>query len=465
MASLSITHPELSQFWNSVRNAPTTLEMISKSTKKKFWWICDKGHEWETLPGVVARGSRCPVCSNQKVLSGFNDLGTTNPEVVSLWNTNRNLPTTASSISAGTKRKFWWICDKGHEWETLPGVVAKGSRCPVCSNQKVLTGFNDMATTHPSLAQEWHPTKNLPITPKEVIASGHTKYWWKCSKGHAWLTNGKNRLKGQGCGVCTNRQVLAGFNDMATTHPSLAQEFHIAKNLPFTPGTLSAGSPKKIWWKCAKGHEWQTSPNSRSSGRSCPVCSNQKVLTGFNDMATTHPSLAQEWHPTKNLPLTPKEVIAGTPLRLWWKCAKGHEWPATGNKRYMDRGCPSCASFGFDSSKPGLLYVIENKSVLSKKVGIMNIDSSRLKSFAELGWTVVFQRTEFHGAVIRDVETQVLRWIRKELQLPQHLSKEDMGKHRGETETFSIDGVENQILIEKIESLFAAALARAKHSG
>ncbi len=459
MASLSKTNPELGSLWNSKRNAPETLASINSHTRKKFWWICEKGHEWETLPAVLARGGRCPFCSNKKVLAGFNDMATTHPETLTFWHRTRNLPASVNSIVAGTHRKFWWICEKGHEWETLPAVLARGGRCPFCSNNKVLAGFNDMATTHPELAKEWHPTKNLPITPSDVIAGGHGKYWWICSLGHSWLTTGKNRLIPQGCGVCSNRQVHEGFNDLATTHPELAKEWHPTKNLPLTPKEISSGSPKKIWWTCEYDHEWLTTPNSRSSGRGCPFCSNNKVLAGFNDMATTHPELAKEWHPTKNLPLTPKDVIAGTPLRLWWKCDSGHEWPATGNKRYMSRGCPSCASFGFDSAKPGLLYLIENKTLLARKVGIMNIDSNRLKEFRELGWKVLFQRSESQGSIIRDVETQVLRWIRKDLQLPQCLTKEDMGTHRGETETFSIDGVQNHMVIEKIETIFIGVLA------
>ena len=36
--------------------------------------------------------------------------------------------------------------------------------------------------------------------------------------------------------------------------------------------------------------------NNRSKGQSCPYCSHRKVLSGFNDLATTHPELvASEW--------------------------------------------------------------------------------------------------------------------------------------------------------------------------
>jgi hypothetical protein len=62
-------------------------------------------------------------------------------------------------------------------------------------------------------------------------------------------------------------------------------------------------------------------------------------------MSETHPDLAKEWHPTKNQPLKPSSVVAGTGLKIWWKCnnAEDHEWRVSGNSRItFDSGCPFC---------------------------------------------------------------------------------------------------------------------------
>ena len=37
-----------------------------------------------------------------------------------------------------------------------------------------------------------------------------------------------------------------------------------------------------------------------------------KLIRGVNDLATTHPKLAVEWHPTKNGELKPSDVSAGS---------------------------------------------------------------------------------------------------------------------------------------------------------
>jgi hypothetical protein len=57
------------------------------------------------------------------------------------------------------------------------------------------------------------------------------------------------------------------------------------------------------------------------------------------------PWLLHEWHPTKNAPLTPADVPAGSGDHLWWKCprATDHEWEAQVRSRTI-RGvrCPFC---------------------------------------------------------------------------------------------------------------------------
>lgn len=82
---------------------------------------------------------------------------------------------------------------------------------------------------------------------------------------------------------------------------------------------------KKVWWLCEKGHEWTAVIHSRANGTKCPICTNTKVLNGFNDLATTHPQLTKEWHPTKNIDILPTQISAGSNKKVWWLCEKGHE--------------------------------------------------------------------------------------------------------------------------------------------
>ena len=198
----------------------------------------------------------------------------------------------------------------------------------------------------PDLMQEWNWTKNneLNIFPNEFTTGSNKKVWWKCSLGHEWQAVIVSRVAGRGCPYCSNRKVLQGFNDLATTHPFLVQEWDADKNGQLTPTIVLAGSHQKVWWKCSLGHEWQATISHRSYRKSgCPYCSGRQAITGKTDLATLNPKLAKEWHPTKNANLTPNQVTIRSGKKVWWLCANGHEWIASPHDRDRDEtNCPIC---------------------------------------------------------------------------------------------------------------------------
>ena len=83
-----------------------------------------------------------------------------------------------------------------------------------------------------------------------------------------------------------------------------------------------------MWWLGKCGHEWQASISSRAGSKKsqCPYCTNERVLTGFNDLDTTNPELIAEWHPIKNGEMSPQNVSSGMNKKVWWLGKCGHEW-------------------------------------------------------------------------------------------------------------------------------------------
>src|SRR5262249_3963543 len=149
---------------------------------------------------------------------------------------------------------------------------------------------------------------------------------------HEWESTVGNRTAGNGCPCCANDKVVDS-NCLATTYPALAGQWHSLRNGTLRPEDVTAGSDKRVWWKCRKAydHEWDTTVSNRTTrGTGCPCCANLKVVKS-NCLATTHPDLLNEWHPTKNGTLRPDDVTASSHKRVWWKCPKGpdHEWEAT----------------------------------------------------------------------------------------------------------------------------------------
>lgn len=347
--SLAAYNPELVKEWDYEKNAPLTPDDVTRGSGLHVWWKCLKGHEWEATvscrTGLNGRG--CPCCSGRYSIEGVNDLATSNPDLCYEWDYEKNGDLRPTDVKSGSGQKVWWKCLRGHEWSAvIASRTGKNkSGCPYCSNRKALAGYNDLTTTNPELAKEWNYEKNKGINPTDFVAGSGEKVWWKGPCGHEWEMSIVNRTgeKKSGCPFCSSKRLLQGFNDLATRSPELAREWNYEKNNPLCPDDVMPNSGKKYWWKCPKGHEWDASPNSRVNSRSgCPICAHQKLLKGYNDLATLYPEVLSEWNYEKNT-IEPDGVMAHTLKKVWWKCPSGHDYLMTTASKTRGSGCPVCA--------------------------------------------------------------------------------------------------------------------------
>lgn len=351
--------PKIAEEWDYNKNDGLKPTDIVSKTKRKVWWKCAVcGNEWKTSVIDRVYGTGCPKCSLKKRIASFKvrvlkrNGSLTDPILLKEWSYKKNVNLVPCDITAHSNRKVWWVCSNGHEYQATVDKRSSGQGCPICSNHKLLVGFNDLTTRFPSIALEWDMEKNQGLAPTDVVASTTKKVWWKCSVcGHSWCTDVRHRTgKGAGCPVCgikkrTQAHKLAFIEkNGCLTDPLLVKEWHQEKNGLLTPEQVSSASNKTVWWKCSKcGYEWRAKIGNRSLlKRGCPACANHVVVVGKNDLATTHPELSKEWHPTKNINLSPSQVTHGTSKKVWWLCPKGHEYQASILHRGHGTACPIC---------------------------------------------------------------------------------------------------------------------------
>ena len=340
--SLLYINPDLALEWNYDKNCNLKPEYVVANSGKKVWWKCQMGHEWQATIDSRNSGRGCPYCSGNKVLTGYNDLQTVNPALAKEWNYEKNNGLTPAEVLPNSRKKVWWKCQIGHEWQATIDNRNRGKCCPYCSGRYAIKCKNDLEAVNPTLAKEWNFEKNGGLTPVDIKPNSNKKVWWKCSRGHEWQATINNRNAGCDCPICSNKKILKGYNDLQTVNPTLAKEWHYEKNIGLTPAEISPNSGKKVWWKCDKGHEWQATINSRSSGCECPYCSGRLVIKGENDLQTVNPTLAKEWNYEKNMGLTPADVKPNSDKKVWWKCSRGHEWQTRISHRNAGSGCPIC---------------------------------------------------------------------------------------------------------------------------
>ena len=356
---------ELLSQWHPTLNGGLTPHQVSYGSKTKVWWRCDKGHEWEAIVYTRStQGSNCPYCVNHKIIPGENDLLSQNPELAASWNFEKNKNVGPDQVSVGSTKSVWWKCSQGHEWRAAVTTRSRGSGCPVCTNRQIVVGENDLATTHPDLARQWHPTKNGNTTPKNVVYGTLRKVWWLCERGHEWKASVFSRASQQAnCPVCAGKVVDVGENDLGSLNPAIAVEWHPTKNEPLTPQQVTPLSNKKAWWVCPLGHEYFSVIASRvERGNGCPYCAGRKVLKGFNDLETLEPEVASQWHPELNGALTPDQVTTGCHKKVWWQCPNEHVWKAViySRTKFGKSGCPVCAGKVKESRQQRYADILEN---------------------------------------------------------------------------------------------------------
>lgn len=346
---------ELYDSFHPTLNSGVDLNAVAAMSNKKYWWVCEVGHTHKATAAHKTKGLKCPVCNGKQILEGFNDFASQYPDLTVQWHQTLN-NVKPNEITRGYNKKVWWSCSKGHSYETKPYNRTIGTGCPVCSNRVVLEGVNDLATTHPEIAAQWHPTRNGILTPQQISSGYAKKVWMLCvQENHQVEVLIANCLLGNriiNCLYCSGKKVLPGFNDIATTNPEMVKYWHPTKNGSLLPSQVTKGSKDKIWWTCDSGHDYELLPNNRViTGDRCSFCDGNRLVVGVNDLATTHPNLAEEWDFNKNGNLNPETITRSSNKKVYWTCSKcTYNWSSTIHNRsrssaVKSRGCPVCSGF------------------------------------------------------------------------------------------------------------------------
>lgn len=546
--TLSTHSPHLLEEIDYEKNKEFNPNSVGYSSTTKIWWKCNNGHSYFTSIGSRTRGkgTGCPICANQKILKGYNDLKTKFPDIAKDWDDEKNYPIKSEDVFPGTSKKYYWKCKNNHSYYKSPASRTNlKTGCPICANKEVLKGYNDIATTNPKVLEQWNYEKNneLGIHPDNVTKVSGKKVWWKCKKGHEWLATIAHITYGRGCPICNtgkqtsfpeqtiyfyinkidsecrNRYKVNGKKELDIYIPSLKigieydgykwhekeekiiqdiekedywksldvkiirikeqnkrnsqlsdgdwlklneneyylnDEDYIAladvikdiifnlykidinvdiekdskeiynnylfveekdslfnnkkiikyydyeKNKNLNPKYITKSSGKRVWWKCDKGHSYQTTVHSMDNGMYCPLCREELIKKGgliplddkyiktlkFSDeiksLALEFPDIAKEWNYEKNYPVKPENIVSKSHKKFWWICSKcGYEWQTTPLVRVSGRGCKKC---GYKSAsqkmyKPVLQFDKEGKFIKEyesidsaiKETGVLHI--------------------------------------------------------------------------------------------
>jgi len=200
--NLKAIDPKLAKQWHPTKNGNLTPKDVLPRSNKKVWWQCEKGHEWPAVINDRMKGTGCPICAGRSLKDNKN-FQETYPKIAEEWHPAKNGNLTPKDVAKKSRKKVWWICKKGHEWQAAVSKRAIGSGCPYCAG-KLTSKDRNLKVLNPKLAQEWHPTKNGDLRPEKTLPGAHKKVWWQCKEGHEWQAYVFARTKGNrtGCPYC-----------------------------------------------------------------------------------------------------------------------------------------------------------------------------------------------------------------------------------------------------------------------
>lgn len=345
--SFADLYPEIAREWHPKRNGTLTPADVTFRSGKKVWWECPRGHYWQApVSRRTGQRSNCPHCRPQ----------TSKLEI--------RLYTELKAIfnSAKWRDKVGGVeCDvfipahnvavelDGYPWHD-------GAEKRDAEKTKILRkkGIYLLHIRHVLLK----PLSNDDLqftsrsSPRKIVINALKAILKNVHVDAETRTRIDDYIAGREFWNQAEYEAIEDLfpgppsgKSLAERYPSLVREWVYEKNLPLTPERITAGVNKKVWWRCKKGHEWETVVSQRTgSGTGCPYCA-RKVASSAHNLLIKRPALAKLWHPTKN-EAGPETFTPSSNKIAWWVCEKGHEYHQSIKVRAALKisSCPYCSS-------------------------------------------------------------------------------------------------------------------------
>ena len=334
--SLKKTFPILAEQWHPTKNAPIKPENINRSSNKKFWWKCNRGHSWQaTVNNRTNKLSGCPKCSGG-TSRGEMRIAAELSTIFKLESRhkieNQELDIFIPSINIGIEYDgAYWHKEKEIK-DGLKNKFFEKRKIKIFRiRERPLKQINhdDLIVGQKSLSKK--TINKLLVLISEFCNKNQRRKIKKYIEKKKFVANNKFL------------ELLSFYpsppknKSLKFVNPALAREWDFVKNKPLKPIQISYGSEIEFWWKCSKGHEWKKSPKHRNRSPECPKCFSLR-----NRLDIVNPDLALRWHPTKNDNLSPKDFSAGSSEIVWWKCSDENECQGTIASRNAGHNCKVC---------------------------------------------------------------------------------------------------------------------------
>lgn len=318
------------------------------------------------------------------------------------------------------------------------GSIRQGrSGCPTCMREKIGASRRlDPKTTFDLMIKKGYK----PLEPYKA-----SKSRWKCEcllchriVAPSYWSVRNSQSKKRGCAFCVGTRVDPKEVRIIMIQNGLKPlEPYPGKDKPWKCKCLTCGNIVSPAWN-----------NIRNGAGGCGNC--RYVKSGKSNRTPEKEAIAF----MLKAGLQPLEPYLNKEMP--WKCkcldCQNIVYPSAGNIKRGQGGCSYCRETGLNYKEPSYIYLIYHKDFQSIKVGVSNIDSrpNRLHAHKKQGWSIYKTKDFATGEHAEKVETAVLRWLRKDLNLNRHLTLGHMPQG-GHSETVDSSEIDLPTIWAKIE--------------
>jgi recombinational DNA repair protein (RecF pathway) len=325
-------------------------------------------------------------------------------------------------------------------------ILGGSGGCKKCAYKKIgdRTRLDQQVAWKRMVDSNWEPLENYVGANKP----------WKCkcldcgnvsTPTYAHIQQGR-----KGCKTCGYRK----NTDAKRMPEAVANE--IATNAGFIP--LETFKGRHYPWKCRCNNCNQVVYpylGGILGGNGCLNCSGLVI----------NPDEARELMIKNKVEPIVEYPGAGVPWQSRCMKCDREVYPRYSSVKMNIGGCKYCASYGYDFSSPGILYLLTHLELESHKIGITNVNAKekRLEKHSKRGWVVYETWSFVNGNNAFEVEQALLSWFREDLNLPVCLGKAQMPQG-GFTETVDSKEIDLSEIANMAHKLADRHRGSSKHS-
>ena len=304
-----------------------------------------------------------------------------------------NLYTYILTDYVNSKTKVSITCPEHGEFQQTPSSHLNGAGCPMCAN-------NVKYTTKEFISKAIKVHNNRYSYKNTKYITGDTKVIITCSVHGDFEQKAVSHLRGYGCSKCTNTY-------KPTTEEFIRRAKSVHGNKYNYDSTVYAGTSTKVEILCPIHGIFEQSPDNHVRGASgCPSCAPRAPVN-----IDTFLQRAIDVHRNK-YDYSCVDFIS-TKHKVTIICKKHGTFQQQAEAHTKGQGCPKCAKYGFDKTRPAILYYLKIQRTGMNplfKIGITNRTVEDRFSAEELNKIEVLQIIHYTiGVLAYNFEQQILK--------------------------------------------------------